>query len=70
MSRNIPPVRRWRVRFYLEHTLLADITVDAVNRMFAQWAAKDRLRAVHLDRYLASDKMTCSPVKRSSHARR
>lgn len=64
MSRNIPRVRRWRVRFYMGHTLLADMVVDAINKRFARWAACDRLRAVHLDRYLASDKVTCSPMVR------
>ena len=62
MSVNIPRVRRWRVRFHMNHTLLADMVVDAPNKMFARWAAKDRLRAKHIDRYLAADKMTVSPM--------
>lgn len=58
----IPPVRRWRVRFYMGHTLLADMIADAVNKRFALWAARDRIRATHLDRYLAATRVTCSPM--------
>lgn len=63
MSRNIPQVRRWRVRFYMGHTLLADLVVDAPTKLFARWAARDRVRADHLDRYLATNKITVSPMK-------
>jgi len=64
MSRNIPHVRRWRVRFYMRHTLLADCIVDAPTKLFARWAANERVRAEHLDRYLATDRVTCSPMVR------
>jgi len=62
MSR-IPPVRRWIVRYYLDKLLLAEITVDAPTKLFARWAAHDRIRAVHLDRYLAANKVTASLAK-------
>jgi hypothetical protein len=64
MSRNIPAVRRWRVRYYMNHTLLADFVVDAINKRFALWAARDEIIARHLDRYLAADKVTVSPMVR------
>lgn len=62
MSRNIPPVRRWRVRFYMNHTLLADVVVETINKRFARWMAGDRVRADHLDRYLATNRVTVSPM--------
>ena len=66
MSRNIPPVRRWRVRYYLDRCELAEIIVDAPNRMFAKWAARDRFRRVQPVRYLASNRETVSLAKRES----
>jgi hypothetical protein len=64
MSR-IPPVRRWCVRYYLDRLLLAEIVVETINRQFARWMARERLRAVHLDRYLASNRETVSLEKKS-----
>ncbi len=66
MSRNIPKVRRWRVRFYMNHTLLADMVVDAINKRFAWWAARDQMIATHLDRYMARDRVTISPMSSNS----
>ena len=62
MSRNIPRVRRWRVRYYMGATLLAEIIVAAPTRLFARWSANDRIREVHLDRYLAADKVTIAAL--------
>lgn len=62
MSRNIPPVRYWCVRYYLGRTLLAEITVETINRRFATWLARDRIIATHLDRYMAADRVTISLV--------
>jgi hypothetical protein len=62
VSRNIPRVRRWRVRFYMGHTLLADMVVDAPTKLFARWASRDHIIREHLDRYLATDKITVSPM--------
>jgi hypothetical protein len=63
MSRNIPPVRRWRVRYYLDHTLLAEITVETINKRFAKWLARDRFIAKHPARYLAATSVTASLVR-------
>lgn len=64
MSRNIPKVRRWRVRYYMNHTLLADIIVETINKRFALWMARDQIIIKHLDRYMAADKVTVSPISR------
>lgn len=66
MSRNIPPVRRWRVRFYMGHTLLADLIVDAINKRFARATACQRVAHEQWQRYVATDKVTCSPMVRPS----
>jgi hypothetical protein len=42
MSRSIPPVRAWRVRFYDGATILADVVVDTINKRFARWLANER----------------------------
>jgi hypothetical protein len=39
MSRNVPPVRRWIVRYYRGGALVALVPVLAVNKEFARWAA-------------------------------
>lgn len=61
---HIPKVRRWRVRFYMERTLLADMVVETINKRFARWLACERIRADHLDRYMATSKITVSPMER------
>lgn len=61
MSR-IPSVRRWRVRYWLNRTLLADIVVETINKRFARWAAREQLRGAHLDRYLAANRETVSLI--------
>lgn len=63
MSRNIPSVRQWRVRYYMGATLLADIVVETINKRFALWEARDRIITKHLDRYIAADRVTVSIVK-------
>lgn len=63
MSRNIPRVRQWQVRYYMGKTLLADIVVETINKRFAKWEARDCIIAKHLDRYLAADRVTVSLVK-------
>jgi hypothetical protein len=63
MSR-IPPVRQWRVRYYMGHTLLADFIVETINKRFARWLARDRLMAEHVDRLLAADRVTISPMNK------
>jgi hypothetical protein len=60
MSRNIPKVRQWTVCYYMGRTLLGRIVVEAPNQLFAKWAARDRIREKHLDRYLAADRETIS----------
>ena len=63
MSRNIPSVRQWQVRYYMGATLLAEIVVETINKRFALWEARDCIIAKHLDRYLAADRVTVSLVK-------
>jgi len=43
MSRAVPIVQSWRVRYYNGGTLLACVTVMAPNRRFARWNARDQL---------------------------
>ena len=63
MSRNIPPVRTWRVRYFLNRILLAEFEVLAPTKRFARWTARDRFMMDHLDRYLAFDRVTVSLLK-------
>jgi hypothetical protein len=44
-------------------TLLAEIDVLTINKMFARWMAGDQLRVDHIDRYLAADRETVSLLK-------
>ena len=41
MSR-IPPVRKWRVRFYRANKLVVDDVVTTINKRFARWLANER----------------------------
>jgi hypothetical protein len=67
MSRNIPQVRRWRVRYYLNDLLLAEIVVDAPNKMFAKWSARDRAMSVgHWERVYGADRVTCTLAPRET----
>lgn len=59
----IPKCRVWRVRYFMGKTLLAEIDVLTINKMFARWMAGDQLRVDHLDRYLAADRETVSLLK-------
>lgn len=61
--RGIPPVRRWRVRYWLNDTLLAEIVVETINKEFARWMAGERMRGTHLDRWLATNRVTVSLVR-------
>jgi hypothetical protein len=61
--RHVPPVRTWRVRYYLNTILLADLLVQAPTRLFARWAANERVRHVHMDRYLAANRVSISLPK-------
>jgi hypothetical protein len=42
MSQGIPPVRTWRVRFYDGAAVIADVTIDTINKRFARWLANER----------------------------
>jgi hypothetical protein len=44
-------------------TLLAEIDVLTINKMFARWLAKDRILAEHFDRWCATDRVTVSLLK-------
>ncbi len=59
MSR-IPPVRRWIVRYHCGHILLAEFTIETINKRFARWLARDRLMAVDYTRLLAANRITVS----------
>ncbi len=63
MSRNIPPVRQWRVRFYCDKILLAEITVETINKMFARWLARDHFMVQSVQRYMAHNRVTVSLVQ-------
>jgi hypothetical protein len=64
MSRNIPQMRRWCVRFWLKQIMLAEFIVDAPNKQFAKWAARGEFM-LHgpLDRFIARDRVTVSLVR-------
>lgn len=59
----IPKVRRWTVRYYLDRILLAEVIVEAPNKRFARWAARDRVRDRDLQRYIAANRETVSLTK-------
>ena len=42
MSRNIPRVRIWRVRYHMPDHSRRDIFVATINKRFARWEAHDR----------------------------
>ncbi len=60
----IPPVRTWRVRYYMGKTLLAEIDVETINKFLARWLARDRILVEHFDRFLAADRITVALLKR------
>jgi hypothetical protein len=39
----IPPVRKWRVRYWQGATVTREVTVETINKRFAAWGARDRL---------------------------
>ncbi len=43
MSRNIPPVRQWRVRFYAGDKIVAQATIETINKWFARQMANEQL---------------------------
>jgi len=42
MARGIPPVRRWRVRLWKDNAVTQECVVDAINKRFAYWNARDQ----------------------------
>jgi hypothetical protein len=56
MSRGIPPVRRWRVTYWLDGRVLAATEVDTINKRFARWLARERAWLAHAN----ADKVTVS----------
>lgn len=52
------------MRYYMGKTLLAEIDVETVNKMFARWMARDRIMADHFDRFVAADRVTVALLKR------
>ena len=62
MSRGIPPVRWWRVKFYKGGQLIGLTHVQTINKRFARWLARDKLRAAGVSVWEA-DKATASVVK-------
>ena len=61
--RGIPPVRIWRVRYFLNRILLAEFEVLAPNKRFARWEAYDRLLVDRPARYLAANRVTVALLK-------
>ena len=42
MSRNIPRVRLWRVRYHMPDETRRDVYVRTINKRFARWEARER----------------------------
>jgi hypothetical protein len=42
MSRGIPPVRRWRVRYHLANGNTYTVYVQTINKRFARWLGRDK----------------------------
>ena len=63
MSRMIPPVRQWKVRYYCGKILLAEITVETINKRFARWLARDRFMVQSVERFMAHNRVTVSLLK-------
>ncbi len=45
MSRNIPAVRQWRVRYHLSNGRHYDFVTMAPNKLFARWNVSDHVIA-------------------------
>ncbi len=45
MSRNIPPVRQWRVRYHFDNGQHYDYLTMAPTKLFARWNASDHVLA-------------------------
>jgi hypothetical protein len=65
MSRNIPEVRKWCIRYYNGNTMLAAIVVNTINKQFAKWEARDAMWAngQWRDAFASYDRVTVSLVK-------
>lgn len=67
MSRAIPKVRQWRVRYYQGATMTHETIVSTINKRFAAWEARDVLG--HMALWNAT-RFTVSLVKpETPHAR-
>ena len=63
MRKNIPPVRHWRVRYWMDKTMLAEVTVETINKRFAKWCARDHVLATKPERWMAANRVTVSLVQ-------
>jgi hypothetical protein len=57
-------MRRWNVRFYMRGTLLAELIVEAPSKVSAHVTACQRVAHDQWERFLATDKVTASPMAR------
>ncbi len=72
MSRNIPPVRQWRVRFYAGDRLIVSTVVETINKWFARQLANEACGypAIRSDKITVSLVNTPKLLERVEHALR
>jgi hypothetical protein len=64
MARGIPKVRKWRVNYWADKTVVRSYVVDAPTKTFALWAARDILWAEGIRRGdLGMTRVTAGVIK-------
>lgn len=61
MSR-IPPVRTWRVRYFVNGRIALSVDVETINKRFARWLARDHAWSCATIREHGAERVTVSLV--------
>jgi hypothetical protein len=63
MSRHVPRVRRWRVRYHLEpEGLHCTVFVRTINKRFACWEARDMVRGKAWFPFVTRESVSLAPT--------
>lgn len=72
MSKSIPPVRKWKVRYWNGKELYLSVFAEGPNKEFARWHARDDLMAqgLFMDVWENCDRITVSLAKEQANVSR
>ena len=57
---HIPKVRLWRVQYWKEDLVFAEVTINTINKRFARWIARDYVGWTKAN---SADRITVSIVR-------